>query len=106
MSYPANARSATVNASSNGANTIVAAVPGKVIRVLNYVLVCAGAVSVTWESELGTILGGPMPFAANGGAAPPRDDDGHFDTVAGEGLVLFLSGGVQVGGHVKYVVGI
>lgn len=106
MSYPANARSATVNASTNGANTVIAAVPGKVIRVISYVLVCASAVNVTWESDGGTILGGPMPFAANGGAAPPKDDSGMFDTLSGEGLVLFLSSGVQVGGHVKYVVGL
>jgi hypothetical protein len=106
MSYPANARSATVNASSNGANTVIAAAPGKVIRVLSYVLVCAGAVSCTWESDGGTILAGPMPFAANGGAAPPKDQDGHFDTLSGEGLVLFLSSGVQVGGHVKYLIGL
>lgn len=99
-----------VNASSNGGNTIVSGVPAangvpaKIIRVLSYLLVCAGAVSVTWESQNGTVLAGPMSFSANGGAAPPYNPLGHFDTVAGEGLVLFLSSGVQVGGHVTYVI--
>lgn len=94
---------AAINASSSGANTIVSAVAGKQILVLQYVVVVDGAVTITWESSGGTVHGGPMSFAANGGAAPPFNPVGHFQTIAGEGLVLFLSGAVQVGGHVQYV---
>ncbi len=99
-----------VNASSNGLNAIVSGVPAangvppKIVRVLSYVLVCKTAVDVSWESELGTVLAGPMPFGANGGAAPPYNPLGHFDTLPGEGLSLFLSSGVQVGGHVTYLI--
>jgi hypothetical protein len=101
---------ATINASSAGANTIVAGVaaangaPAKLIRVLSYVLVAAGAVTTTWESSGGTVIGGPMAFPANGGVATPFNPLGHFDSIAGEGLVLFLGGAVQVGGHVTYIV--
>lgn len=94
--------SAPINISSSGNNTIVSAVAGKKIIVLGYVTVCAGAVSVRWQSSGGTILDGPCAFAANGGAAPPMAECGHFETVAGEGLVINLGGAVQVGGHVVY----
>ena len=60
---------AIVNASASGSNTIVAAVTNKRIRVLSYVIIAAGDVSVTWQSA-SNALSGPMALAANGGAAP------------------------------------
>ena len=95
---------AAINASAPGANTIVAAASNMIIRVLQYIIVCSGAVAVTWESSSGIVIGGPMSFAANGGCAPPFNPTGHFATVKGEGLVLFLGGGIQVGGHLTYIV--
>jgi len=88
-----------INASSNGNNTIVAAVPGKKIAFLYGDLVCAGAVTVTWESGGGSILDGPKAFSANGGQIYPEVAHWHFLTLPGEALVLNLSGPVQVGGH-------
>lgn len=98
------ALSADINASSAGANVIVAGVGGKILRVVEYVIVASGAVAVSWESSGGTVLGGPMAFAANGGAAPPFNPLGYFDTLVGEGITLYLGGAVQVGGHLKYLV--
>lgn len=95
-------QSAPINIASSGNNTIVSAVTGKKIIVFTYVTVCAGAVSVRWQSSGGTILDGPCAFAANGGAAPPMAECGHFETLAGEGLVINLGGAIQVGGHVVY----
>lgn len=92
-----------VNASASGNNTIVAAVTGKKIRVLQYKVICAGAVTVTWESSGGTVIDGPCAFSANGGEAPPYCPVGHFETLVGEGLVMNLGGAVQVGGHLIYV---
>jgi hypothetical protein len=57
---------------------------------------------MTWESSGGTVLDGPCSFGANGGAAPPYCEHGHFRTRKSEGLVLNLSGAVQVGGHILY----
>jgi hypothetical protein len=94
---------ADINASSNGANTIVAASAGMIVIALQPVIVCSGAVTVTWESSGGTIIGGPMSYAANGGYAPPLNPHGHFQTLVNEGLVLFLSAGTQVGGHLDYI---
>jgi len=95
-------RSAPVNASLAGANVIVAAVLDREIVVLGYKILCAGAVTVTWESEDGSVLDGPCAFAANGGESTPETENGHFAAHQSEGLVMNLSAGVQVGGHVKY----
>ena len=100
---------AIVNASSSGSNTIVAAVANKRIRVLSYVIVAAGDVTVTWQSASNAISGG-MPLAANGGAAPaagqatPGGLIGQFETNQGEALNLNLSAAVAVGGHITYIV--
>ena len=94
--------SVSINASSSGANTIVAAQPGYIIVVTAYKIVCAGAVTVTWESSGGRDLDGPCAFAANGGESTPVSPDGHFWTDLGEALIMTLSGAVQVGGHVAY----
>lgn len=91
-----------INVSSSGLNLIVPATPGYSIVVFQYKLVCAGAVSVTWESSGGTVLDGPCAFAANGGVSEPKNEMGHFATVKGEGLSIFLSGATQVGGHVVW----
>jgi hypothetical protein len=94
---------AVVNASSAGANTIVAAVAGKKILVQLYLAVATTAVNVSWESSGGNILDGPVPCGATGGVMGNFSPVGHFITESGEGLVLYLSGAVQVGGHVQYV---
>jgi hypothetical protein len=94
---------AAVNATAAGANTVVAAVAGSKILVLQYVLVASNGVTVTWESQDGTVIGGPMTFAAQGGAAPPFNPVGQLETKLSQSLVLYLSGAVQVGGHVQYV---
>lgn len=91
-----------INASLSGDNVIVAGVSGLRIVALQYVIVVAGAVTVSWEASGGAVHGGPMAFAANGGAAPPFNPLGHFATPRGEGLVLNLTAGVQVGGHLTY----
>lgn len=100
---------AVVSASSSGSNTVIAAVTNKRIRVLSYVIVAAGAVSVTWRSA-STDISGAMPLAANGGAAPsagqavPAGLIGQFETAQGEALNMNLSAAVLVAGHLTYTV--
>lgn len=100
---------AAISASSSGDNTIVAAVTGKKIRVQNYTILAAGAVSITWKSG-STAISGAMPLAANGGMAPSAGTatatglDGVLQTAGGEALVLNLSAAVAVGGHIRYEV--
>jgi hypothetical protein len=96
-------KDSVISVSTNGANQVLAATSGKTVRVLSYVIVATTAVAVTWESSGGTVKSGAMPLGANGIISADFTPVGHFDTVQGEGLTLFLSSGVQVSGHLKYV---
>jgi hypothetical protein len=92
---------AKISCNSSGANEIVAAVAGKRIVVLSYVLVVAGAVSAKWQSA-STDLSGAMALAANGGVSAPEASAGHVETATAEALNLHLSSGVAAAGHVTY----
>lgn len=99
-------QSAVINVATATDHTIVAAVTGKKIRVLSYVIVAAAAVAVTWKSG-STARSGAMSFAANSGivVSPAAPSGGSwFETAAGEALVLTLSGAQQVSGHLTYQV--
>lgn len=95
---------AVVNVSSSGANTVVAAVTGKRIKVFSYVLVATTAVTVEWRTATTSAgLMAPMPLGANGGiSAIGTPEVPLFQTVAGELLGLQLGGAVQVSGHIGY----
>lgn len=95
---------ATINAASNGNNTIVAAVTAKKIRVISLWVVSAGTVTTTWQTAAGgTGLSGAASLAANTGYVLPHNKDGWFETVAGQLLNLSLSAGIQVSGSLSYV---
>jgi hypothetical protein len=91
-------------ASSSGDTTIVAAVASKKIRVLNYLLSVGGAVNVKFKSATAGDISGLKYFdAAGAGAAAPYTPVGHFETTAGEALVINLSAAVAVGIDLTYV---
>ena len=93
---------AVINAATSGdANTIVAAVAGKQIRVLSYTLIADAAVTATWKSGT-TAISGAMSLPANGGAAPTCQS-GVLQTATGEALMMTLGGAVGVRGHLTYV---
>lgn len=92
---------APISASSSGDNTIVPAVTGKKIVVKGVVVVAAGTVSVKWRSG-STDKTGAVPLVANGGYVLPVSTVGWLETVAGEALVLNLSGAVLAAGHIVY----
>lgn len=93
---------AAITGSSSGDNAIVAAVTGKKIRVLGYVVTASGAVNAKFRSGT-TDISGLIYAAANGGAASGFNPVGHFETTAGAALNMNLSGAVAVGGHVTYI---
>jgi hypothetical protein len=97
---------AVVNTASSGANTIVAAVPGKRIKVFSYVLVATSAVTAEFRSATtANGLMGAVALGANGGiAALGTPEVPLFQTVSGELLGLQLGGAVQVSGHIGYTV--
>jgi hypothetical protein len=99
---------AAVSAASSGDNTLVAAVPGKRIKVLALVLMAAGAVTVRLESGAsGTALTGVMSLTADAPKVifPPSEPGYHWvETEAGALLNLELGGAVQVSGCIVYYV--
>jgi len=104
ISLPQYIKYAAIDAATSGDNTLVAAVEGKKIRVLDYVFIAAGTVNVRFESGAsGTALTGQMNFIANTGVAPGFTPIGHFETAAGALLNLELSGAVSVDGHLAYI---
>lgn len=97
-------RYASVSVADSGDNTAVAAVSGKRIRVLSYVLNSVTAVAVRFESGAGgTALSGVMSLGATSVLASGYNPLGHFETAVGALLNLELGGAVQVSGHITYV---
>lgn len=96
---------AVIDHAESGDNTVVAAVAGKKIRVVGFVLVAAGAVDARFESDAdGTALTGVMTLAAAGDRiASGFSPLGWFETAAGELLNLELSGAVSVDGMLTYL---
>lgn len=98
---------AVVAAATSGDNSLVAAVAGKRIRVLGFFGLAAAAVNLYFTSAAaGTVIFGgstnKIALPANGGFVLPEAPDGWMETVAGEALILNLSGAVVVSGGVIY----
>ena len=95
---------ASIAASGNGNNTVVAAVTGKKIRVLAYNFMANGTVNAKWQSGAGgTDLTGLKYLVANTGLVAPFNPVGWFETAAAALLNLNLSAGIAVGGELVYV---
>jgi hypothetical protein len=95
---------AAIDVGTSGQNTLVAAVAGKKIRVLSYILMAAGAVNVRFRSAAASNLTGLKYFAAaGGGLVAPFNQLGWFETTVGEALTLNLSAPIAVGGELVYV---
>lgn len=92
-------------ATTDGA--VVAAVAGKKIRVLGVVFVAgATATTLTFTSKpagAGSAKSCLFANAANGGASLPVNDQGWFETVAGEGLSATTGAGSTTGVQVVYI---
>lgn len=95
---------APISASSSGDNTIVALVSSKKLRVLAWDVKVNAAVNFKWKSSVAGDKTGLYYNAGQGdGVARAFNPVGYFETVAGEALVLNLSGAVAVGGCLTYV---
>lgn len=93
MVYEANRplKRAVINVSGAADTEIVAAVPGKSIRVLSFLLVAGGAITAVFKSEGGesdTNLTGVMTLADKQVVEAAFHPGGHFETVAGQPLHL------------------
>jgi hypothetical protein len=83
---PCKTAGVTVTASGQ----LLAAFPGKRIRVHGIALISAAATTATLRSA-STDVTGSFPLAANGGFVIPFSDAGWFETAVGEALNINLS---------------
>lgn len=96
---------AVINKADATSSAIVAAVANKRIIVLDYTLIAAGTVNVTWQTKpagAAVALSGAMPMVANAGIAT-TNEHGLIETAVGDALHMLLSAPVQVSGHLSYV---
>ncbi len=95
---------AILDAATSGNNTLVAAVSGKKIRVLQLMLVAAGTVNVRFESGAdGTALSGQMQLVAQTGFSLPFSPTGWFETASNTLLNLELSAAISCDGLLVYI---
>lgn len=95
---------AVISCASSGANTIVASVSSKKIRVLAYNFIANGTVSAKFQSGAGgTNLTGLKYCVANMGICAPFNPAGWFETAATTLLSLDLSNAIAVGGELVYI---
>lgn len=96
-----------LTAASSGQNTVRAAVTGKVIYVVGFVISSPSAVVVKFRSGESTELSGSgLNIPAEGGIVVPPNDTVLFQTAAGAALTINLSGAVSggIGGWVWCIV--
>jgi hypothetical protein len=94
---------AVVNAATAATAEIVPAVSGRAITVVNWTLVLAGDVTVTWKSGSTAISGPLAPGAAAVIDATGSPESPLMQTAEGAALNLTLGAAVQVGGTVTYI---
>ncbi len=101
---PQQKKYAVINGDNTTAVEIVAAVAGKKIRVLSYVLSVSAATTMLWQSA-STAKSGAIHFV--GTALVPYSSGynpaGHLETAVAEALNLKSSANVSFDGHVCYI---
>ena len=104
---PLQVKRAFVNvAASQTDSVVVAAVAGKVLRVLSAVLVTGGTATITTfnskGSGAGTAISPAFALGINGVLTLARHKDGWFDTNGGEALTVTTGAGSTTGILVSY----
>lgn len=96
------ARFASIDQDAAGSTTVVAAVPGYRIVLMNYLVALDAAGSFIWKSG-STQLTGEIPCAEDGGVMASSDNPDWplMVTAVGEALVLTSAVGVA-DGHIAY----
>jgi len=94
---------APVVASAGGGTTVVTNTGSRKLRIMAVNVIASAAVNVKWQTSSGADLTGLAYLATNGGYILGYNPIGWFETVAGDNLVINLSGAFPVGGHVTYI---
>jgi hypothetical protein len=101
-SAPLTVLSTAVTVTTSG-TTVIAAVPGKKIKVFSTKLVSSGTGSIYWREGTLTPLEGSYPVTANAYMAESTDLPGFlFSVSTGTSLDLVTYGSITVTGRVSY----
>ena len=103
--FPSDVKYVRVNATSDGDNTVVAAVAGKSIRVLGYVLTATAAGLITLQDTAGTpVVHAQLSLATNGTASYAGGLQAPaFETASGTGVEISNPSSVDTVGHLTYI---
>lgn len=101
-------KTAKIDLTTAGDQTIVAGIPGKKIRVLAYIVNISNNSYIQWKSGSTAISGqmhmtGGSSIAIHLGDQWPAGGLPVLLTEPGESLILNVGGAVTVGGHITYV---
>lgn len=95
---------AEINATASGDTTVVAAVSGKILRVVMIGFSVSAAVNVAWKSGASTTKVNARSFPADGGLETGNvSPDWLFETNIGEAIVINLSTAVNTRGWLDYI---
>lgn len=94
-----------VNAVADGDNVVIAAVAGKRIRVISYVLMATAAGTISIQDTAGTpVVLAQFPLAANSGVSYAGGLEAPaFETGPGLGVEINNPVGVDTLGHIAYL---
>jgi len=90
------------DAGASGDATVVSGLSGYRVQVLQYSLTVGISVNLQWNDGV-TNMSGNMPFGAPGGIASPYVPFGVLRTGVSFPLLIHLSAGSSVSGHLTYV---
>jgi hypothetical protein len=92
------------NATASGENTVLSAVPGKIIRVISYsVGPVSAAVNVFFDDPTTGAISSTKYLSAFTGYGRAMNVYGHFETAVGQALRINLSGTANVGVDFAYI---
>ena len=90
------------NLTTSGDNTLVAGQAGLRIAVISFRVIASDSVSVYFKSSTAGAISSTATIGP-GGFGAALNPLGHFETVAGESLILNLSASVNLGVDFQYV---
>lgn len=93
--------SAVVSCAAGSDNTLIAASPGKIVRVYRLMVVVAGDTTVLFKCG-STAKSGAMSLKANGSIVLDYQNEPWYVGAAGEAFVMTLGSAVQASGTIWY----
>jgi hypothetical protein len=103
MAQSQNLRTAVINFSNTGDNTVIAGVTGRVIKVYKFFFTSTAATNLTYyDGAGGTALSGTLDTQPDGGWWAEYDGTPYFVCSPGNAFVINQSGTSSIQGTVYY----